>query len=173
MKNQFKNLLATLSIASITLAIQVEYVHADYTIATVSVNRVLNESKEAKVKKKEIDDLTAKAKKKVEDKKKSLQTLEKKIKDGEVAEDSAEAQTFRNEARDFARFVKDTESDIRSEFLKSNKTLTEKAVNLIAQYAKANNIDLVLDKSDNARGPVLYGSNTADITDAVVQQMNQ
>ena len=43
---------------------------ADFTIATVNVNQILNESKEAQSKKKELDELSAKAKKKVEDKKK-------------------------------------------------------------------------------------------------------
>jgi len=149
------------------------FAYADYTIATVSVNRVLNESKEAVAKKKELDDLSAKAKKKVDDKKKSLQVLEKKIKDGEISEDSPEAASFRSDARDFARFVKDTESDLRTEFLKSNKVLTEKAINIIAQYAKANHVDLVLDKSDGSRGPVIYGATTFDITDSIVKQINQ
>jgi Skp family chaperone for outer membrane proteins len=146
---------------------------ADFTIATVNVNQILNESKEAQEKKKELDKLSTQAKKKVDDKKKSLQAMEQKIKDGAVAEDSTEAKNFRNDARDFARYVKDTEGDLRNEFLKSNKTLTEKALNIVANYAKTNNIDLVIDRSDSSRGPVLYSVNTADITEAIIKKMNE
>lgn len=145
---------------------------ADFTIATVNVNQILNESKEAQVKKKELDQLSLQAKKKIEEKKKSLQAQEKKIKDGAIKEDSQEAKNFRNEARDFARFVKDTETDLKTEFLKHNKVLTEKTLNAIAQYAKENNVDLVIDKSDASRGPVLFSSNTADITNSVIQIIN-
>jgi Skp family chaperone for outer membrane proteins len=149
------------------------YSVAEFRIATVNVNRLLNESKEATAKKKELDELSAKAKKKVDEKKKELQAIEQKIKDGQVKEDSTEAQNFRNEARDFARFVKDTESDLRTEFLKSNRTLTEKAINMVAKYAADNSIDLVLDKSEAGRSPVIYGATTFDITDAIVKQVNQ
>ena len=146
---------------------------AEFNIATVNVNKVLNESQEAQTKKKDLDKLSLQAKNKIDEKRKSLQATEKKIQEGKISEDSQEARNFRTEARDFARFVKDAEADLRSEFLKHNKVLTEKAVNLIAQYAKTNNIDLVIDKSDDSRGPVLYSSNTSDITDAIIKKINQ
>lgn len=146
---------------------------AEFTVATVNINRIMNESKEAKSKKKELDEMSAKAKKKIEDKKLKLQAMEKRLKDGEIKEDSAEAQSFRNEARDFTRFIKDTEADLKNEFLKYNKTLTEKTLNIIAQYSKSNNIDLVLDKSEGNRGAVLYGNQAADISEAIIKELNQ
>ncbi len=171
--NMIYKTLTSLTFATLVIcSIYTEIANAEFTIATVNVNQILNESKEAQAKKKELDKLSATAKKKVEDKKKSLQSLEQKIKDGSVSEDSEEAKEFKNEARDFSRFVKDTETDLRNEFLKSNKALTEKALNIIAQFAKSNNIDLVIDRSDNGRGPVLYSTNTSDITGEVIKKMN-
>ena len=164
-----KKIIAALLTSTLILASQAL---AEFTIATVNVNQILNESKEAQAKKKELDSLSATAKKKVEEKKKSLQAVEQKLKDGDIAEDSSEAKNFRNDARDFARFVKDTEGDLRNEFLKSNKTLTEKALNIIASYAKSNHIDMVIDRSDSSRGPVLYSTNTGDITESIIKQMN-
>lgn len=172
-KKSISNKIVALTITCLGLCFFGIEARAEYTIATVSVNKILNESKEAKSKKKELDELSAKAKSKVDEKKKKLQEIEKKIKDGDISEESQEAQNFRNEARDFARFVKDAEGDLRAQFLKQNKTLTEKALNLVAQYAKNNNIDLVIDKSDNSRGPVIYGNPGADITDAIVKQINE
>ncbi|MCO6429475.1 MAG: OmpH family outer membrane protein [Deltaproteobacteria bacterium] len=161
-----------LIMAIVSLATAPVLASAEYTIATVDVNRLLNESKEAKNRRKELDEMSSKAKAKIEDKKKALQVVEKKIKEGAIQEDSPEAEKFRNDARDFARYIKDTEADIKSEFLKSNKALTEKTLTLISKYAESNGIDLVLDKSSGGRGPVLYGNNTADITDAIVAQLN-
>jgi Skp family chaperone for outer membrane proteins len=39
----------------------------------------------------------------------------------------------------------------------------------IETYAKSNNYDLVIDKSEKYRGPVLYGTSSADITDDIVK----
>ena len=147
-------------------------VQAEIKIATVDVGRILNESPEAAAKKKELDAISQDAKKKADDKRKSLQALEAKLKSKQVTEDSKEAEGFRNEARDYARFVKDTEDDLKKRFLKLNKDITDKALSKIQDYAKENKIDLVLDKSEKYRGPVLYGLSSVDITDQILRQMN-
>jgi Skp family chaperone for outer membrane proteins len=38
----------------------------------------------------------------------------------------------------------------------------------IEAYAKSNNYDLVIDKSEKYRGPVLFGKSSADITDEIL-----
>ena len=142
-------------------------------LATVDMGRIMNESKSAQAKKKELDLKSAAAKKKLEDKQASLRTLEKSLKDAKVSEDSKEAENFRNQARDFSRMVKDTEEQLRKEFMKTNKALLDDTVKRVEQYAKKNSIQLVLDKSQQARGPVLFGVDSADITDQIIAELNK
>jgi len=143
---------------------------SEVKIATVDVARLLNDSPDAASKKKELDAISSEAKKKAETKMKDLKALETKLKDAKVSPDSKEAESFRNQARDYERFVKDTEEDIKKRFMKVNKEMTERALGKIAAYAKANSIDLVLDKSEKYRGPVLFGAETTDITDVFADQ---
>jgi Skp family chaperone for outer membrane proteins len=56
--------------------------------------------------------------------------------------------------------------------MKLNKSLTDKALALINDYAKDKKIDMVIDKGEKVRGPVLFGDPTLDITDDIVQAMN-
>ena len=145
----------------------------EFRVATVDVGRVLNESKGSKEMRKKLDDMSLKAKKEIESKRSSLKAAEEKLKAGKVAEDSREAEAFRDDARAFARFVKDAEEDMKREFMKVNKELTERALAAVKKYAEANKIDLVLDKSEQARGPVLFGDKAADITPAIIAEVSK
>lgn len=145
---------------------------ADVRIATVDIARILNESAEATSKKKELDAMSQDAKKKADERRKGLQAMETKLKEKKVAEDSKEAEGFREEAKDYARFIKDTEDDLKKRFVKLNKEMSEKALSRVSAYAKENKIDIVLDKSEKYRGPVLFGNPGIDITDAVLKRLN-
>jgi outer membrane protein len=145
---------------------------AEFKLATVDINRVINEAPEAKASRKELDTLTQDAKKKVDAKRTVLKGMEEKIKAGQIKEDSKEADAFKNDAREFARFVKDTEDDIRQRFMKTNKTLTDKALKIIKTYAASHSLDLVMDRSEGMRGPILFGSPSTDITDDIIKAMN-
>jgi Skp family chaperone for outer membrane proteins len=158
------------SLVSITGA---SLVQAEYRIATVDINRVLNESSEAKTKRKDLDQKQADAKKRIEEKGKAIKAMEKKLKDGGASDTSKEAEEYRNEVRNLDRLVKDSEEDLKKDFLKFNKSVTEKALKIVTDYAKSNKIDLVLDKGEKAKGPILYGDASFDITDEVLNLMNQ
>jgi len=145
---------------------------AEVRIATVDVARILNESTEAKAKRAELDTANLEAKKKLEAKQSALKDLEGRLKQGKLSEDSKEFQQYKNQARDFENFYKDTTENLQRQFYKVNKTLTEKAVGLIRIYAEKHKIDLVLDKGAKERGPVLFGTNAADITNDILREMN-
>ena len=147
--------------------------HAEFRVATVDVNKVLNESKEAQGIRKKLDERQAVASKKLEAKRDELKQLEDKLKSKNVTDDSKEAEGFRAQAREFERMVKDTREDLQKEFLKSNKSLTEKTLVAVQKYAAANKIDLVLDKSQAIRGPVLYAGPVFDITEEIVKVVNE
>ncbi len=145
---------------------------AEYRIATVDITRVINESPESQGIRKQLDAKALEAKKKVEKKRDAIKALEEKLKSAGVKDDSPEAEKFRNEARAYSRLVKDSEDELRREFGKSNKNLTLKALKVVEQYAAKNNIDLVLDKSQDIRGLVLFGAASSDVTDEVLKQMH-
>ena len=145
---------------------------AEFKVATVDVNKILNESKEAKEAKSELDKRSAEARKKVEVPRAELQALEKKLRDAKVAENSKEAQEFRAKYESFSKLVKESDDELRKEFMKTNRDLTDKAIKVIESYAKENGIDLVLDHSEKVRGAVLYGSGGDDITDKIIKEIN-
>lgn len=145
---------------------------ADFNVALVDINRVLNESNQAKEMRQQLDVKQAAAKKKLEERGKALKATEEKIKQGKIAEDSKEGEKFRADAKEFSRMVKDTDEDLKREFLKVNRTLTEHTLQAIEAYAKRNNIDLVLEKSEKGKSAVLFGDASYDITDAIVKSIN-
>lgn len=161
------------AVAAATLLLTTSQVaQAEVRIATVDVARILNESSEAKAKRAELDTANLDAKKKLDAKQQALKDLEAKIKQGKVSEDSKEFQQYKSQARDFENFYKDTTENLQRQFYKVNKTLTDKAVGLIKTYAEKHKIDLVLDKGAKERGPVLFGTGAADITDDILREMN-
>jgi len=160
-KKAILSLVAILSSASIA--------NADVKIATVDVARIVNENPDAVSKKKELDSFSEETKKKLEAKGKELQALKKKLEDAKVSPDSKEAENFRNQVRDFERMRGDAKADLEKRYMKVNKELTEKVYSQIEKYAKANNYDLIIDKSDKYRGPILYGDASTDVTDQVLK----
>jgi outer membrane protein len=147
--------------------------YAEFKIATVDVNKILNESSAARSKRKDLDERASAARKKLEDKGKSLKERKDKLELAKDKADPKEVEKFRADARDFERTVKDTDEDLKKEFLKFNRELADKAVKLINEYAKKNQIDLVLDKSQGSRGPVLFGQPSFDITGDITEEMNR
>lgn len=143
--------------------------NADVKIATVDVARIVNENPDAVSKKKELDSFSEETKKKLEAKGKELQALKKKLEESKVSAESKEAENFRNQVRDFERMRGDAKADLEKRYMKVNKELTEKVYSQIEKYAKANNYDLIIDKSDKYRGPILYGDSSTDVTDQVLK----
>jgi Skp family chaperone for outer membrane proteins len=144
-------------------------VQADVRIATVDVSKILNDSPEAVAKKKELDTLSEETKKKLESKAKDLQALKTKLENAKVSAESKEAESFRNQARDFERMRGDAKADLEKKYMKVNKELTDKVLTRIEAYAKSNDYDLVFEKSERFRGPVLFGSESVDITDQILK----
>lgn len=163
---------AGLAFFLVTLLVPARFVFAEYKVATIDINRVINEIHESKDKRKSLDQMSQQAKKKVEDREKNLKSIEKKLQEERVSEDSKELQDFRAQAKDFSRFVKDTEEDLKKEFFKVNKALTTKVVQVVNKYAAANNISIVLDNSERMRGPVLFVDPELDITDSIIKEIN-
>jgi outer membrane protein len=145
---------------------------ADYKIATIDITKVLNETAESKAARQQLDKEAQAARARIEKEKAGLKKKEEGLIAKKVAQDSPEVEKFRKEAREFSRSVKDSEDELRRKFAKMNNQLTEKAMKIIEQYAKNEQIDLVLDKGSAGRGgPVLFGTPHVDITDQIIAKM--
>jgi Skp family chaperone for outer membrane proteins len=147
--------------------------NAEYKIATVDVNRVLNESTSAKAERKKLDDKAASARKKLEERGKDLRARKEAIEKSEGRAEQKDVERFRADARDFERDVKDIDEDLKKEFMAVNRRLAERTVNIVSDYAKRNKIDLVLDKGEETRGPVLFGQPSFDVTSDIIVEMNK
>ena len=169
---KIKTLLSLILILFATASTAVGKPLDSYRMATVDVNRVMNELKDAQALKKKLDSRSETARTRVTKEREELQKLEANIKSKGLTEDSPEFDELRSKARDFERMVKDTEEDLRKEFLKDNQQLTEKVLAAVKKYAEKNNIHLVLDKSQPGRGPVLFGDPDADITSELIKSLN-
>lgn len=144
---------------------------AETRIATVDMARLINESPEADAKKKDLDKTSEELKKKVEAEAKKLQALKEKLEGAKVAPDSKEAESFRVQARDFERMRADAKADLEKKYMKINQELTSKVYARIESYAKEHKYDLIVDKSEKIRGPVLFSAQSADITDDVLKTL--
>lgn len=166
MSQEMKNYLL---LSTVALAFSASVASAEVRIATVDVARIVNDSPEAVAKKKDLENFSNETKKKIESKGKELQAIKTKLEEAKVAPDSKEADNFRNQVRDFERMRGDAKADLEKRYLKVNKELTDKVYAQIEKFAKANNYDLIMDKSEKYRGPILFGAPATDVTDELLK----
>jgi Skp family chaperone for outer membrane proteins len=164
-----KFVLASL-LVSVFAILSAYTVEAEIKIATVDISRILNESSEAKAHKEELDQASEKARRVITSKREQLVEREEELKGKGVAENSPEVKKLQQDAKDFSRYVRDTEEELREKFMKFNRSLTVKAMKAVEEYARQQKIDLVFDKSSGERGPLLYGVVEADITEAIIKK---
>jgi outer membrane protein len=170
-KESVMKLQPLLAAVILTIGIIPFSAQAEIKIATVDVARLINEAPAAKGKKQELDKASEEAKKKLEGRGKELQALKTKLEEQKVSADSKEADSFRNKARDFERMRADVKADLEKRYLKINKELSDAVMAKIEAYAKSNEYDLVIDKSEKYRGPVLFGKSSADITEEILDSL--
>jgi len=143
---------------------------ADIRIGTVDMTKVLQESPSAKAKVDAIDKKASQAKQKINKQKEELVALQKKL--GEDASGtSPDAEKFRKASRELQRYVRDTEEELKTELMEVRKAVTEQAFKKVTEVAKSKNLDIVLEKSEIARGPVLFAEGVTDITSTVLASM--
>lgn len=145
---------------------------AEFKVAFLDVAKLLNDSTDSKSQRTALDAKAKATREKLEKRRSELKALEKSIREKNLGESSPEVDQLRSQARAFEGMVRDAEDDIRKEYLKVNRSLSEKALKLVTNYAKQNNIDLVLDKGEQGRGPVLFGQSSLDITKDILEEMN-
>jgi len=140
-------------------------------IATIDVNKILGSLDEAKSQKEKFEKERQKIKKAIESKQASLKKLEDKLKSKKADPAAKDGVEFRAKVKDFQRYVKDKEEELKRDFFQANQKLGKMVFKAIEDYAQKNDIDLVLEKSTVRSGPVLFGTKKADITDEVLASL--
>ena len=143
--------------------------YADLRIATVDLSRIINETNAAKDQREMLNSLSETLKEKTEAKTDELKTLEARLESNKESKTYArEIAAFQIKRRDFARFLKDSEDELKREMSRINQELTASALKEIRNYAEKNGFDLVVTKSERQRGPILFGPSGIDITDQLL-----
>jgi outer membrane protein len=164
-----QNLLA---IACMALgAAGVATAQAPTKIAVIQIQGALVATKEGQKAAAELETKMAPRKKELESKQAEIKDLQDRLqKGGNTLSDSAKEDLTRNidqKTKSYNRQIEDAQAELEAEQQKVLNQLGQKMMQVIDKYAQSNGYAVVLDVS-NPNTPVLYASNTVDITKDIV-----
>ena len=144
-------------------------VYAEYKVAIIDLNRIVNSTTEAKIKREELEKLSNEAKKDFEKRAEKVKKIEQEyIK----TNDKNKGLELEKASRDLRLFADDSKEKLQKKFKETNQRLIKNIVDVVRKYAKDNDIDLVLDKNSLVLGVVVYNENAIDITDDLIKRVN-
>ena len=144
---------------------------ADYKIATVDLQRALNESESGKQAKElfkiEVDKLQANLAKQKTEIEKIKADVEKKglvLKGDERKEMEKD---YQRKLRDFQRTYKDAQADLQQRDSELTAEILQELAAVIVEYGKRKKYTMLLEASNT--GAVLYNSAAVDITEEIIE----
>jgi outer membrane protein len=165
-----KNLLATASLAIAVAGIAAA--QAPTKIAVIQIQGALVATKEGQKAAADLETKMAPRKKDLESKQSEIKDLQDRLqKGGNTLSDSAKEDLTRNidqKTKSYNRQIEDAQAELEAEQQKVLNQLGQKMMQVIDKYAQQNGYAVVLDVS-NPNTPVLYASNTVDITKDIVE----
>ena len=146
----------------------------EFRLATVDLQRALNECDSGKTAKEnfksQVDKLQADLNKQKNEIEKIKEEVEKK---GMVLKDEERKnieRDYQKRLRDFQRTYKDSQAELQQRDNELTSEILRDLQEVIAEYGAKQNYTLVLEASNT--GAVLYNSRAIDITDQVIQEYN-
>ena len=140
-------------------------------VAVIQIQAALVSTKEGQKAAAELETKMGPRKKELDGKQAELKDLQDKLqRGGNTLSDSAKEELTRNidqKTKSFNRQVEDAQAELEAEQQKLLQQLGQKMMQVIDKYAQSNGFSIVLDVS-NPNTPVLYASNTIDITKEVI-----
>lgn len=140
-------------------------------VAVIQIQAALVSTKEGQKAAAELETKMGPRKKELDGKQAELKDLQDKLqRGGNTLSDSAKEDLTRNidqKTKSFNRQVEDAQAELEAEQQKLLQQLGQKMMQVIDKYAQNNGFSIVLDVS-NPNTPVLYASNTIDITKEVI-----
>lgn len=140
-------------------------------IGVIQIQAALVATKEGQKAAAELDTKMSPRKKDLEAKQNEIKELQDKLqKGGNTLADSAKEELTRSidqKTKSFNREVEDAQAELEAEQQKVVAALGQKMMQVIDKFAVANGFAVILDVS-NQNTPVLYASNTVDITKEII-----
>lgn len=140
-------------------------------VAVIQIQAALVSTKEGQKAAADLETKMGPRKKELDGKQAELKDLQDKLqRGGNTLSDSAKEDLTRNidqKTKSYNRQVEDAQAELEAEQQKLLQQLGQKMMQVIDKYAQSNGFSIVLDVS-NPNTPVLYASNTVDITKEVI-----
>lgn len=141
-------------------------------VGVIQVQSALIATKDGQKAAKELEERMAPRKKDLDGKQAEIRDLQERLqKGGNTLSESAKEDLTRNidaKTKSFNRQVEDAQAELQQEQQKVLNQLGQKMMQIIDKYAQANGFSVILDVS-NQNTPVLYASNTVDITKDIIE----
>ena len=166
-----KVLFLAILVSSCFTTPQVTLADEDFKVATIDVNKLINNLPESKTKKAAFDKEQKAFQRELQTKQEKIVALEKKFKASGENPQSADATALRNAIKDYETTANEKGQKLKQDFLKANKELSDKVLKVVNAYAKSQKYTLVLDKNLSASSPLLYGDDSVDITDIIAKRL--
>jgi outer membrane protein len=145
-------------------------------VAVIQIQAALVSTKEGQKAAAELETKMGPRKKELDGKQAELKDLQDKLqRGGNTLSDTAKEDLTRNidqKTKSFNRQVEDAQAELEAEQQKLLQQLGQKMMQVIDKYAQSNGYSIVLDVS-NPNTPVLYASNTIDITKEVIDMYDK
>src|ERR1700720_1153455 len=145
-------------------------------VAVIQIQAALVSTKEGQKAAAELETKMGPRKKELDGKQAELKDLQDKLqRGGNTLSDGAKEELTRNidqKTKSFNRQVEDAQAELEAEQQKLLQQLGQKMMQVIDKYAQSNGFSIVLDVS-NPNTPVLYASNTIDITKEVIERYDK
>lgn len=146
----------------------------EFKLATVDLQRALNECDAGKKAKEDfkaqVDKLQADLNKQKTDIEKIKEEVEKKGMVLKEEERKNIERDYQKKLRDFQRTYKDSQAELQQRDNELTSEILRDLQEVIAEYGAKQSYTLVLEASNT--GAVLYGARSIDITDSIIQEYN-
>jgi len=143
---------------------------ADYKIAYVDMQRVINECNAGKDAKKVITQDGEKFQRLIAEKQKELQTTKESFeKQTLMLTPDARAnkeKEYQNKLREYQRWGEDTQNELNQKRIQMERTISAGLIKVIQKIGADEGYTLILEKNENI---VLFASKTIDITDRAIK----
>ncbi len=140
-------------------------------VGVIQVQSALVATRDGQKAAKELEDRMAPRKKELDAKQAEIRDLQERLqKGGNTLSDSAKEDLTRNidqKTKSFNRQVEDAQAELEHEQQKVLQQLGQKMMQVIDKYAQEKGFSVILDVSSQ-NTPVLYASNTVDITKDII-----
>ena len=149
---------------------------AQTKVAVINIQAAIVNTKEGKKAAEELDTRMAPRKTELQKDQDQIKALQDSLqKGGSVMQQAAKEELMRNidsKTKSYNRKLEDAQAELQAEQDKVLNELGQKMMAVIDKYSKDTGYSLVLDVS-NPQTPVLYASNTIDITQAIIEMYDK